>query len=277
MRRSAKLHRGRRCRRGRVDGDLARWRSTPQARTSATRHGRAVVADADPGTRQRRHHRSSRGRRAVPSPSPSQGHRRRHRRPRVRLRQRSRTLQLVGERHQGGVPSVDARELFAPLGPSYRPRRRGALLRPGPALAALSRRAGPGDGGHVLDVATGTDSSQRSFLRRGFRVTVSTRAPRCSRAPASGSARVELVESSAETLPFDDATFDHLTVTYLLRYVDDPGATVAELARVVRPGGVVASLEFGVPSALRHPRVGAVCPRRPSARWRAAQRLARGR
>ena len=51
----------------------------------------------------------------------------------------------------------------------------------------------------------------------------------------------------AEELPFPDASFDALTVTYLLRYVDDPGATLRELARVVRPGGVVASLEFGVP------------------------------
>jgi demethylmenaquinone methyltransferase/2-methoxy-6-polyprenyl-1,4-benzoquinol methylase len=64
---------------------------------------------------------------------------------------------------------------------------------------------------------------------------------------------VELVESSAESLPFDDAAFDHLTVTYLLRYVDDPGATLVELARVVRPGGVVASLEFGVPGGLARP------------------------
>ena len=56
-------------------------------------------------------------------------------------------------------------------------------------------------------------------------------------------------------MPFDDATFDHLTVTYLLRYVDDPGATLAELARVVRPGGgILASLEFGVPTGLA-PRV----------------------
>ena len=65
--------------------------------------------------------------------------------------------------------------------------------------------------------------------------------------------RVELVEASAEQLPFADATFDHLTVTYLLRYVDDPGATLRELARVVRPGGVVASLEFGVPDGLARP------------------------
>ena len=48
-------------------------------------------------------------------------------------------------------------------------------------------------------------------------------------------------------MPFEDASFDALTFTYLLRYVDDPAATMQELARVVRPGGRVASLEFGVP------------------------------
>jgi demethylmenaquinone methyltransferase/2-methoxy-6-polyprenyl-1,4-benzoquinol methylase len=59
--------------------------------------------------------------------------------------------------------------------------------------------------------------------------------------------RVELIEAQAEALPFTAASFDALTFTYLLRYVDDPQATLRELARVVRPGGRVASLEFGVP------------------------------
>ena len=54
--------------------------------------------------------------------------------------------------------------------------------------------------------------------------------------PALGE-RVELVEGEAEALPFADGEFDHLTFTYLLRYVDDPAATLRELARVVRPGG----------------------------------------
>jgi SAM-dependent methyltransferase len=48
-------------------------------------------------------------------------------------------------------------------------------------------------------------------------------------------------------LPFADGEFDALTFTYLLRYVDDPATTVAELVRVLRPGGVMASLEFHVP------------------------------
>jgi demethylmenaquinone methyltransferase / 2-methoxy-6-polyprenyl-1,4-benzoquinol methylase len=59
--------------------------------------------------------------------------------------------------------------------------------------------------------------------------------------------RVTLVRGEAEQLPFADGEFDAVTFTYLLRYVDDPAATLAELARVVRPGGRVASLEFGVP------------------------------
>jgi demethylmenaquinone methyltransferase/2-methoxy-6-polyprenyl-1,4-benzoquinol methylase len=59
--------------------------------------------------------------------------------------------------------------------------------------------------------------------------------------------RVELIEGEAEALPFADASFDALTFTYLLRYVEDPRATMFELARVVRPGGRMASLEFGVP------------------------------
>ena len=59
--------------------------------------------------------------------------------------------------------------------------------------------------------------------------------------------RVQLREGRAEALPFADGSFAALTVTYLLRYVDDPGATLSELARVVRPGGSIASLEFAVP------------------------------
>ena len=64
---------------------------------------------------------------------------------------------------------------------------------------------------------------------------------------------MELVEAAVESLPFPDGAFDHLTFTYLLRYVGDPGATLVELARVVRPGGVVASLEFGVPHGVARP------------------------
>ena len=63
---------------------------------------------------------------------------------------------------------------------------------------------------------------------------------------------VELREGRAEELPFEDASFDALTFTYLLRYVD-PLPTLRELVRVVRPGGTVAMLEFGLPRGVWRP------------------------
>jgi demethylmenaquinone methyltransferase/2-methoxy-6-polyprenyl-1,4-benzoquinol methylase len=107
----------------------------------------------------------------------------------------------------------------------------------------------------VLDVATGTGLVARELVRRyGCRVVgldqseeMLSGARRRLEADPDLAARVELVRGEAEALPFADGEVDHLTFTYLLRYVDDPGATLAELARVVRPGGRIASLEFGLP------------------------------
>jgi demethylmenaquinone methyltransferase/2-methoxy-6-polyprenyl-1,4-benzoquinol methylase len=152
------------------------------------------------------------------------------------------------------MPSVDARELFAPLGPSYD--RVGAALSFGqdPRWRRFLVSRLPGDGGHVLDVATGTGLVAAELVPRGFRVTGVDQSPEMlASARRRFGERVELVEASAEALPFEDASFDHLTVTYLLRYVEDPAATLVELARAVRPGGVVASLEFGVPGGLARP------------------------
>jgi demethylmenaquinone methyltransferase/2-methoxy-6-polyprenyl-1,4-benzoquinol methylase len=152
------------------------------------------------------------------------------------------------------MPSVDALELFAPLGRTYD--RVGALLSFGqdPLWRRFLVARVPADGGHVLDVATGTGLVAAELVRRGFTVTGADQSVQMlERARQRFGNRVELVEAAAESLPFDDASFDHLTVTYLLRYVDDPGATLRELARVVRPGGRVASLEFGVPGGLARP------------------------
>lgn len=66
-------------------------------------------------------------------------------------------------------------------------------------------------------------------------------------AAASRGDRISLVLGQGERLPFPDATFEALTFTYLLRYVADPSATIRELGRVVKPGGMMASLEFAVP------------------------------
>jgi demethylmenaquinone methyltransferase / 2-methoxy-6-polyprenyl-1,4-benzoquinol methylase len=145
------------------------------------------------------------------------------------------------------------RELFAPLGPMYD--RVGAALSLG--QDPLGRRflvSRLPRGGHVLDVATGTGLVAAELLRRGFRVTGVDLSPEMlAVAHRRFGDEVELINGSAEALPLASGSFDHLTVTHVLRYVADPGATLAELARVVRPGGFVTLLEFGVPEGPARP------------------------
>ena len=148
-----------------------------------------------------------------------------------------------------------ARGLFAPLGPTYDRYARLLSFGQDPRWRAflVSRvQARPED--VVLDVATGTAAVAIELVRAfgcsvvgvdQSREMLATASDRLRGAGLDG--RVRLVEAGAERLPFEDASFDGLTFTYLLRYVDDPGATLRELARVVKPRGVVASLEFGVP------------------------------
>ena len=120
----------------------------------------------------------------------------------------------------------------------------------------------PAPGAVVLDVASGTAGVAIQLARRttarivGVDLTEQMlRQGRVNVARAGLAGRIGLTAGRGEQLPFPDASFDALTFTYLLRYVDDPQGTLTELARVVRPGGRVASLEFCVP---------------PSAFWRAA-------
>jgi len=59
--------------------------------------------------------------------------------------------------------------------------------------------------------------------------------------------RIQLAVAQGERLPFRNDTFDVVSFSYLLRYVDEPATTIVELARCVRPGGLLACLEFHVP------------------------------
>jgi demethylmenaquinone methyltransferase/2-methoxy-6-polyprenyl-1,4-benzoquinol methylase len=150
----------------------------------------------------------------------------------------------------------EALELFAPLPRRYDrvaavlsfgqdPRWRLAMV--DTVRAASSER--------VLDVATGTGLVARELVRRyGCEVVGLDQSPQMlagaqARLDADRglAERVSLVRGEAEQLPFADEEFEHLTFTYLLRYVEDPPATMAELVRVVKPRGRIASLEFAVP------------------------------
>jgi demethylmenaquinone methyltransferase / 2-methoxy-6-polyprenyl-1,4-benzoquinol methylase len=114
----------------------------------------------------------------------------------------------------------------------------------------------------VLDVATGTAGVALQLADRtpgrvvGVDLTEAMlRRGRENIARSHAGSRVQLVAGRAEQLPFPDDAFDAVTFTYLVRYVANPAATLVELARVLKPGAPVASLEFHVP---------------PSRFWRAA-------
>jgi demethylmenaquinone methyltransferase / 2-methoxy-6-polyprenyl-1,4-benzoquinol methylase len=147
-----------------------------------------------------------------------------------------------------------ARTLFAGIADEYD--RMGSVLSFGQDprwRRFLVSRVNAMPGSTVLDVATGTGLVARELARKNLNVVGLDQSPSMVRRGRSAveatglGERIRFVAGQAQALPFADETFDAVTFTYLLRYVDDPAATVRELARVLRPGGVMASLEFHVP------------------------------
>ncbi len=150
-----------------------------------------------------------------------------------------------------------ALELFAGLPARYD--RMGAVMSFGQDprwRRALVDAIDPKPGQRVLDVATGTGMVALALAARGCEVVgldqsermLSGARAKLQSQPALAD-RVNFMQGEAERLPFGDGEFDALSFTYLLRYVDDRAATMAELARVVRPGGRIGMLEFGVPGS----------------------------
>lgn len=116
---------------------------------------------------------------------------------------------------------------------------------------ALIEAVDPRPGQRILDVATGTGMVAFGLARRGATVVGLDQSEQMLAAARQRHAgdNPSFIQGEAEHLPFADGEFDALTFTYLLRYVDDRPATMRELARVVRPGGRIGMVEFGVPAA----------------------------
>ena len=109
----------------------------------------------------------------------------------------------------------------------------------------VARAVGAGPGQLVLDLAAGTGTSSRAFIRSGARcvacdfsfgmLSVGARRPR---------GGLGFVAGDALALPFKTATFDVVTISFGLRNVADTGQALAELLRVTRPGGRLVICEF---------------------------------
>jgi len=145
------------------------------------------------------------------------------------------------------APNQTARRLFASIAPTYeRWARVLSLGQDGRWRRVMVDGLSLASGCKILDVAAGTGSISRRLQDMGHQVTaVDLSGEMLGLHPGP-----ERVQARAEMLPFGANTFDALTLGYLLRYVDDPVASMIELARVVKPGGRLGMVEFGLPGGL---------------------------
>lgn len=122
---------------------------------------------------------------------------------------------------------------------------------------ALTRALQPRKGMRILDVAAGTCTSSSAIAGSGAQVTAVDFSEGMldeGRRRQGHNELIEFVHGDATALPFDDDSFDAATVSFGLRNVSEPQRAIAEMKRVVKPGGRVVICEFSRPAkGLRAP------------------------
>ncbi|QHC57884.1 bifunctional demethylmenaquinone methyltransferase/2-methoxy-6-polyprenyl-1,4-benzoquinol methylase UbiE [Rathayibacter sp. VKM Ac-2760] len=115
---------------------------------------------------------------------------------------------------------------------------------------ATTRAVNPAPGERILDVAAGTGTSSASLARSGADVVAadfSRGMIAVGRQRHRDDERIEFVQADAMDLPFEDESFDAVTISFGLRNVAEPRTALAEFFRVVKPGGRVVICEFSTP------------------------------
>lgn len=113
--------------------------------------------------------------------------------------------------------------------------------------AAMVRAVAPAPGDRILDVAAGTGTSSAALQRNGARVVALDFSPGMVAEGQRKHKKIEFIEGDAEQLPFGDNEFDAVAISFGLRNVNDPKAALAEMYRVLKPGGRVVVCEFSKP------------------------------
>lgn len=117
---------------------------------------------------------------------------------------------------------------------------------------ATTRAVAPRVGMRILDLAGGTGTSAAALSRHGARVTVADFSQGMldeGRRRHADDPLIDFEWADATDLPFDDDSFDAATISYGLRNVQDPKRALAEMSRVVKPGGRIVVAEFSTPPA----------------------------
>jgi demethylmenaquinone methyltransferase/2-methoxy-6-polyprenyl-1,4-benzoquinol methylase len=113
---------------------------------------------------------------------------------------------------------------------------------------AVARAVDAQPGSRVLDLAAGTGSSSLPFAASGAFVVPCDFSLGMLRVGKAGHSDLAFVGGDALRLPFADASFDAVTISFGLRNVSDTTAALAEMARVTRPGGRLVVCEFSHPT-----------------------------
>lgn len=116
--------------------------------------------------------------------------------------------------------------------------------------AATTRAVAPRRGQRILDLAAGTGASSVALARSGATVVAADFSPGMiaeGRRRHGGIPNLSFVQADATELPFGDAEFDTVTMSFGLRNVNEPKRALAELLRVTRPGGRLVVCEFSHP------------------------------
>ena len=113
--------------------------------------------------------------------------------------------------------------------------------------AATVRAVNPQPGERILDVAAGTGTSSAALAHRGATVVALDFSPGMIAEGRRRNPKIEFVEGDAERLPFGDDEFDAVTISFGLRNVEHPKAALAEMYRVLKPGGRLVVCEFSKP------------------------------
>jgi demethylmenaquinone methyltransferase/2-methoxy-6-polyprenyl-1,4-benzoquinol methylase len=142
----------------------------------------------------------------------------------------------------------DMSGMFDHVAPGYD--RTNAVLSVGNAALwriATTKAVDPKPGERILDIACGTGTSTVPLARSGATVVGIDFSPQMIAEAGKKHPKIEFREADAMKLPFGDDEFDAVTISFGLRNVQDPKKALAEMYRVLKPGGRLVVCEFSKP------------------------------
>jgi demethylmenaquinone methyltransferase/2-methoxy-6-polyprenyl-1,4-benzoquinol methylase len=153
----------------------------------------------------------------------------------------------------GRLPAEGVRAMFDRIAPVYDAMNRAMTLGLDQRWRRETVAAAVAPGDRVLDACCGTGDLALAGLRAGARVTGLDFSERMLDRARRKSTAVEWVRGDALAIPFEDGAFDAATVGFGVRNLDDLERGLAELRRVLRPGGRLGVLEITRPRGLLAP------------------------